>query len=259
MISKNRIAFLRALQQKKTRREQGLFVAEGTKTVLELLHAALPCRYVAATQNWWHTHQLPPACKADTDTADEKDMARISSLSTAPDVLAVFEIPAAAIAPADVLGGYTLAADGIRDPGNLGTLIRIADWFGIERVLCSGDTAEVWNPKTVQATMGSLARVQTAEVDLPAFLAETASLSNNTLPVYGTFLQGQSVYSTGFAPNGIIIIGSESHGISDAVKNMVSHHITIPSFSSGQGAESLNAGVAAGIICAEMRRQTLVK
>jgi RNA methyltransferase, TrmH family len=259
MISKNRIAFLRALQQKKNRREQGLFVAEGTKTVLELLHASLPCRYVVATQNWLNNHPFPQNSKPETDTATESDMARISSLSTAPDVLAVFEIPSASIAPPDVLSGYTLAADGIRDPGNLGTLIRIADWFGISRVLCSADTAEVWNPKTVQATMGSLARVQTAEVDLPAFLAETARLSNNTLPVYGTFLQGQSVYGTGFAPNGIIIIGSESHGISEAVKNVVSHHITIPSFSSGQGAESLNAGVAAGIICAEMRRQTLVK
>ncbi|MCU0433846.1 MAG: RNA methyltransferase [Bacteroidia bacterium] len=259
MISKNRIAFLRALQQKKNRREQGLFVAEGTKTVLELLHSPLRCSYIAATAEWWKGKRLPRTITADSDTADEKEMERISSLSTAPDVLAVFEIPVHTFAPADVLHGYTLAADGIRDPGNLGTLIRIADWFGISRILCSADTAEVWNPKTVQATMGSLARVQTAEVDLPAFLQQVRQASSGTLPVFGTFLEGDSVFATRFPANGIIVIGSESHGIGEAVKNVVSQRITIPSFSTGQGAESLNAGVAAGIICAEMRRQTLVK
>jgi RNA methyltransferase, TrmH family len=256
MISKNRIAFLRSLQQKKTRREQGLFVAEGTKNVLELLHSPLHCNYIVATTDWWKGRRLSRTIIADADTADEKEMERISALSTAPDVLAVFRIPEQTLTAENLLHGYTLVADGIRDPGNLGTLIRIADWFGISRVLCSADTAEVWNPKTVQATMGSLARVQTAEVNLPELLAEVKVRSNGQLPVYGAFLSGTSVYETSFSSNGIIIIGSESHGISDAVKELVSQHITIPSFSTGKGAESLNAGVAAGIICAEMRRQS---
>lgn len=257
MISKNRIAFLRSLQQKKNRRELNLFTAEGTKTVLELLNSGLTAELVVAAPEWLEQNSAIVKKAQTTEEADAKDLERISSLSTAPDVLAVFQIPEQTLKAPDILNGCTLAADGIRDPGNLGTLIRIADWFGIERVLCSTDTAEVWNPKTVQASMGSLARVQTAEVNLPELLSEIKSTSNGQLPVYGAFLSGTSVYETSFTQNGIIIIGSESHGISDAVKEMVSHQITIPSFSKGRGAESLNAGVAAGIICAEMRRQSL--
>jgi TrmH family RNA methyltransferase len=257
MISKNRIAFLRSLQQKKNRRELNLFTAEGTKTVLELLNSGLVAELVVAAPEWLQQNSAIVKKAQTTEEADAKDLERISSLSTAPDVLAVFRIPEQTLKAADAVSGYTLAADGIRDPGNLGTLIRIADWFGIKRVLCSTDTAEIWNPKTVQASMGSLARVQTAEVNLPELLGEIKSLSNNQLPVFGAFLSGTSVYETSFTQNGIIIIGSESHGISDAVKELVSHQITIPSFSTGKGAESLNAGVAAGIICAEMRRQSL--
>lgn len=257
MISKNRIAFLRSLQQKKNRRESGLFVAEGTKTVLELLNSGLSAELVVAAPEWLQQHSGSVKKAQSTEEADAKDLERISSLSTAPDVLAVFRIPDQTLKASDLLKGFSLAADGIRDPGNLGTLIRIADWFGIERVLCSADTAEVWNPKTVQASMGSLARVQTAEVNLPELLSEIKSLSNGQLPIFGTFLSGTSVYETSFSENGIIIIGSESHGISDTVKELISQQITIPSFSTGKGAESLNAGVAAGIICAEIRRQSL--
>ncbi|MGL5890617.1 MAG: RNA methyltransferase [Bacteroidia bacterium] len=257
MISKNRIAFLRSLQQKKTRRELGLFVAEGTKTVLELLSSPLAAELIVASPEWLSQNAGTVKKAQTSEEADLQTLERISSLSTAPDVLAVFRIPEQRFETASLLNGYTLAADGIRDPGNLGTLIRIADWFGISRVLCSADTAEVWNPKTVQATMGSLARVQTAEVNLPEILGEIKTLSSGQLPVFGTFLNGTSVFETGFTKNGIIIIGSESHGISDAVKELVSHSITIPSFSTGKGAESLNAGVAAGIICAEIRRQSL--
>lgn len=260
MLSKNRIAFLRSLQQKKLRRETGLFLAEGTKTVLELMQSDLHCSALYATPEWIAAQTIDLERFSDSiEHVDHAVLERISALNSAAEVLAVFKIPQYAFSFSQSLSDYTLLLDGIRDPGNLGTLIRLADWFGIKQVVCSQDSAEIWNPKTVQATMGSLARIRCFEMDLIQLITdiqEQAKQHNHiSIPVYGAFLNGNSIYKTAFSSTGIVIIGNESTGIRDEMTKSITHRITIPCYATQLGAESLNAGVAAGIICAEIRRQ----
>lgn len=252
MISKNQLAFVRSLQQKKIRREQGLFVAEGAKIVPELLASALQVKEIYALSSW---------CKANRSLAGqvplhevkEEELARMSSLVTANETLAVVEIPRYRLDYESIGKELTLVLDDIRDPGNLGTIIRIADWFGIRDIICSPGTAEPWNPKVVQASMGSITRVRLHEAELAAFFSRTPGRE-----VFGAFLEGENIYRASLAPQGFLVIGNEAHGISDAVSACITKKITIPSFSAAENktgeAESLNAAVAAAIIISEFRR-----
>ena len=241
MISKNQLKLVRLLEQKKYRRREGLFVAEGTKVVGDLLERFKP-QAVFATPDW----QAPEGIMPQTVTPDE--LQRLSFQQHPQQVLALFPMPEPVATP--TVEGLTLALDGIQDPGNLGTIIRIADWFGISTLICSPDTADAWNPKVVQATMGSIARVNIYYNDLPALLDSLPS----DFPVYGTFLDGDDIYTQPLPASALIIMGNEGNGISDAVRQRVGHRLLIPDFHQGATADSLNVAIATAITCAEFRR-----
>ena len=248
MISKNQIKFIRQLEQKKFRRREGLFVAEGPKVVGDLMRRFRPTA-VFATPDW--NHGDVPVTRVTPD-----ELRRISFLQHPQQVLALFPLPDTST-PVDsslftIHSSLALALDGVQDPGNLGTIIRIADWFGIETIFCSEDTADAYNPKVVQATMGSLAHVHIIYCDLTAMLD---SLPEG-FPVYGTLLDGDDIYRQELTPEGIIVMGNEGNGISEAVRRRVNRRLLIPSFHPGDAAESLNVAVATAITCSEFRRRS---
>lgn len=235
------------------RRENGLFVAEGTKCVLDTFNAFTPSA-VLATAGWIEEHGEAIRNRRVLYEVKRADIIEMSSLSTPPDVIAVYQIPdEVAEAPAE--GELYLALDRVQDPGNLGTIIRVSSWMGIRRIYCSRDTVDVYNPKVVQATMGALAQVKVEYCDLEATL-ETAA--GKGIPVYGTFLDGENIYSTHLTPGGIIVMGNEGKGISDEVARTVTHRLYIPPYpADSEHVESLNVSVATAITVAEFRRQTL--
>lgn len=239
------------------RRENSLFVAEGQRCVFEIL-PFFHCRWIIATDAWLQTNikMLPPGVKVLKARPDE--MERMSSMQTPQGILAVFEIPEGhggnGKTPAPRPGSLILALDHLQDPGNLGTIIRVADWFGIRQIWASSDTVDIYNPKVVQSTMGGLARVNIHYCDLPETLAEA---TKNGIPVYGTFLDGEDIYTTPLSPAGIIVMGNEGNGISPAVEPLCNRRIKIPSFPAGATkVESLNVSTATAITVAEFRRRT---
>ena len=237
MLSKNDIKEIRSLGQKKFRDERGLFVVEGEKLVEEALRSGFE---VVAHYR--------------IEDIGEEAMARISQLTHPSPALAIVRQPAPAplsIAPDELI----LALDGIRDPGNLGTILRIADWFGIRQVLASEDTVELYNPKVVQATMGAVFRVRVHYIDLPAELR--FRVQPGMTDVYGTFLEGDNIYDVPLTRGGIIVMGSEAHGISAEVAATVTRKLFIPPFpADAHTSESLNVAVATAITCAEFRRRS---
>lgn len=248
MISKNQFKYIRLLEQKKYRRREGLFVAEGTKTVDDLMQRTQP-RMVFATEEYLQVR--PHLLKTDGEIVKVTDdeLRRLSFQQHPQQVLALFPIPDAKASKTP--SGLSLALDGVQDPGNLGTIIRIADWFGIDTIYCSEETVDAWNPKVVQATMGSIARVNIIYTDLPVFLD---SLPHD-FPVYGTFLDGENIYTQPLSREGLIIMGNEGNGISDDVRRRVSHRLLIPDFHQGDTADSLNVAIATAITCSEFRRR----
>ena len=244
MISKNQLKYIRQLEQKKYRRREGLFVAEGTKVVGDLLQRYRP-EAVFATADW----QAPAGITPQLVTDDE--LRRISFLQHPQQVLALFPLPSVNSLPSSVNSELSLALDGVQDPGNLGTIIRIADWFGISTIICSEDTVDAWNPKVVQATMGSIARVNIIYNNLPDFLDSLPA----DFPVYGTFLDGDNIYTQELTREGLIIMGNEGNGISDAVRAKVNRRLLIPDFHQGETADSLNVAIATAITCSEFRRR----
>ena len=244
MISKNQLKYIRQLEQKKYRRREGLFVAEGTKVVGDLLQRYRP-EAVFATADW----QAPAGIKPQLVTDDE--LRRISFLQHPQQVLALFPLPSVNSLPSSVNSELSLALDGVQDPGNLGTIIRIADWFGISTIICSEDTVDAWNPKVVQATMGSIARVNIIYNNLPDFLDSLPA----DFPVYGTFLDGDNIYTQELTREGLIIMGNEGNGISEAVRAKVNRRLLIPDFHQGETADSLNVAIATAITCSEFRRR----
>ena len=250
MISKNQLKYIRQLEQKKYRRREGVFVAEGTKVVGDLLQRYRP-EAVFATADW----QAPAGITPQLVTDDE--LRRISFLQHPQQVLALFPLPVSSqpstvnCKPSTVNSDLSLALDGVQDPGNLGTIIRIADWFGISTIICSEDTVDAWNPKVVQATMGSIARVNIIYLNLPDFLDTLPA----DFPVYGTFLDGDNIYTQELTPNGLIIMGNEGNGISEAVRSKVNRRLLIPDFHQGPTADSLNVAIATAITCSEFRRR----
>ncbi|MBQ8655643.1 MAG: RNA methyltransferase [Prevotella sp.] len=248
MISKNQIKFIRSLEQKKNRRREGLFVAEGPKVVGDLLRAGFVPHSIYSTADLPSLSALPTSLSVQTVTDDE--LQRISFLQHPQQVLAVFRLPADASTQQLPPSSLSLALDGIQDPGNLGTIIRIADWFGISDIYCSPDTADAYNPKVVQATMGSLAHVHITYCNLVTLL------TNAPCPVYGTLLDGDDIYQQPLTPNGIIVMGNEGNGISPAVRPLITHRLLIPNFNvASETAESLNVAIATAITCSEFRRR----
>jgi TrmH family RNA methyltransferase len=241
---------IRSLHQKKFRKEYSLFVAEGSTNVLDLLKSQMELQWLFALTEW--AEKFANKLTAyNVQTVSGKEMEKMTLLKNPSEVLAVFKLPdLTAFDPATV-NDYILALDNIKDPGNLGTIIRTADWFGIKTIICTRETVDAYNPKVVQATMGSLARVNVHYLDLKAVLGEVPAETD----VFGACLKGEEVSSVEKKGKGIILIGSEAHGISDDYLSLLTHKITIPSYAkSKNGAESLNAAVATSILCYEFRR-----
>ena len=252
MISNNQIKFINSLKQKKFREQHGCFLAEGSTLVNEFLGGAFQLRQIFSTADWAQ-QQSDQATSFPIEEITLSDMGRISSLASPSPVLAVVEIPVQAVDKASWESDLTLVLDDIRDPGNLGTIIRIADWFGIPQVICSPDTVEQYNPKVVQAAMGSHARVNVVTQEIGDILHGLKS----EIPVYGLMLNGKHLNEENLTQHGFILIGNEAHGISKALSRFVSHKLTIPFYPAerAQHAESLNAAIATGIVCAEFRKR----
>lgn len=262
MLTKSRLSLLRALRQKKFRHEHGLFIAEGDKLVPEMLQSSFTVETVFATEDWLKENGKIAKKAGEMVPVTKDELTRISSLVTPQRVLAVVRMPHYKLEEKALLNNYSLLLDGIRDPGNLGTIIRIADWFGIRDIICSPDSAEVWNPKVVQASMGSLLRVRMHEMDPVRFLENLKKSAENEkvkMPaVYGTFLEGENIYKTTFNTSGVIVIGNEANGISAETEKFIGKKITIPlvpgEAKEAGRPESLNAAIATAIVCAEVRR-----
>ena len=265
MISKNKIKYIRSLELKKNRNKEGKFVAEGFKVVDDLL-ALQPADLIVATQEWLHGKHL--ADQTEVIEVTEEELKKVSFLQHPQQVLAVFRQDTGCNkqdsnnsqeeAKENNFGfskintqELSLALDGVQDPGNLGTIIRIADWFGITHIYCSQDTADVYNPKVVQATMGSIARVK---VEYGNLLALVESLPAD-VPVYGTLLDGDNIYQQQLENRGFIVMGNEGKGISPALAKKVNRRLLIPNFPEGRAtADSLNVAIATAITCSEFRR-----
>ena len=270
MISKNQQKYISSLELKKNRKKDNVFVAEGFKIVEELLHAGYTPKMIVGCEEWMNRPSKSPL-KGDFSTGQpspfkgergegpllitvtEEELRKTSFLQHPQQVLGVFEIPDNNTLP-DVKWfreHLCIALDGVQDPGNLGTIIRIADWFGIDTIICSHTTADAYAPKVVQATMGSISRVKVIYTDLEDFLKGL----DEDIPVYGTLLDGDNIYSSQLSSNGIIVMGNEGNGISPAIRELVNHRLLIPSYPPERDtAESLNVAIATAITVAEFRR-----
>ena len=241
MITRAEILDIKALATKQGREEQGAFIAEGEKLVDEIRHSSLRIRRILQTRPIF----------TDGEPVSEKEMERISQLKTANSVLAVVEKPTHKLSVVQPNKSLVLALDRVQNPGNLGTIIRLADWFGISDIVCSEDCADCFNPKVVQATMGAILRVRVHYTNLPQWLA-----AQRDTKVYGTFLEGENIYNAQLDKSGIIVMGNEGQGISDEVAKCVSHKLLIPPYPADRcGSESLNVAVATAVICSEFRRR----
>jgi len=240
MVSKNQIKLITSLQQKKYRKQEQLFFAEGVKVVQELLNSNFELQDLFTTKQDFLT-----VSKDKVHAISDAELKKISALTTPNTCLAVFKVPKA---KDFVEKGLIVALDDVRDPGNLGTIIRLCDWFGIETLFCSEESVDIYNPKVVQATMGSISRVNVVYGNLEAFLTKTK------LPVFGTFMDGKNIYQEKLPKEGIIIMGNEANGISSSVEKLVSERIAIPRFGNLQVTESLNVATATAIILSEFKR-----
>ena len=246
MLSKAQISLIKALQHKKFRTEHGLFVVEGIKSVLEFCHSAYQVQKILATEDAIaKLGKIPRNIKLEEVTNAAFD--KISGLKTPQGALALVELPKNPLIGEESLHGkHTLVLDDVQDPGNLGTIIRTAEWFGIETIICSLHTVDAYNPKVVQATMGSLSRVQLYYTDIEQII------KNTSLPTFGALLNGQNIYETNFGKEGLIIMGNEGNGIRPTISAAIDTAVTIPRH--GQ-AESLNVGIATALFCSEIARR----
>lgn len=248
MISKNQIKQINSLKIKKNRQDLHLFIAEGEKVVAELIQSTFIVKQIFALKSWLDNNIKLLNPKVELYEVSASELVKISNLSTPNEVLAVVEIPKkTAIDKNTLQNKLVLVLDQIKDPGNFGTIIRIADWFGIENIICSEDSVDTYNSKVVQATMGSLYRVNILYTNLIDFIESFES----NYPIYGAVLGGENLYHQKLTKNGLIVLGNESKGISTDVLKLVSKKIEIPKFGN---AESLNVGIAAAIICSEFKR-----
>ena len=240
MLSKNQIKLITSLQQKKQRFVNQLFFAEGIKVIQELVESNFELVHLYTTQN-----DFEEVSQDKKTIISANELKKISALATQNSCLGVFRIQAD---KKIIESGLILALDSIRDPGNLGTILRLCDWFGIDQIVCSKDAVDIYNPKVVQATMGSIARVNVNYIDLENFIGQTQ------LPVFGTFMQGNIIYKTDLPQEGIIVMGNEANGISPELEKLIKNRLTIPRFSSLQKTESLNVATATAIVLSEFHR-----
>ena len=243
MITKAEIQSIKALADKRGRVEQGAFIAEGEKLVAELRASDLVVRKVYATKPLF----------SDAEVIAERDMERISQLKSSNSTLAVVEIPHYDLSKANPKRNLVLALDRVQNPGNLGTIIRLADWFGITDIVCSADSADCFNPKVIQATMGAIIRVRVHYASLPQWLEQQ---KDKGVSIYGTFLDGENIYKTEKGSCGVIVMGNEGQGISPECEKSVTHRLYIPPYPADcAGSESLNVAIATAITCSEFRRE----
>lgn len=256
MISKSRIKYIHSLELKKHRKQEGVFVAEGPKLVGDLL-PVMECVYVAGLADWVDSNSSRISSAVTVDVVTEDELRKVSFLETPQQVLAVFRQPQYEVSLVDAAkANLCIALDDVQNPGNLGTIVRLADWFGIENIFCSKGSADIYNPKTVQATMGGIARVKVHYVDLAEELSRISADASSNIPVYGTFLDGENMYSKELSHNGIIIMGNEGRGVSAEVAKTVNERLYIPNYPAGrETSESLNVAIATAIVCAEFRRR----
>ncbi|MES2864934.1 MAG: RNA methyltransferase [Bacteroidota bacterium] len=243
MVSKNQIKLINSLQQKKYRKLHNLFIAEGKKVIQELIDAHFSLEHLFVTKENLFDK------KHHSELISDSELKKISALTTANDCLAVFKIPFVSAQGDDKSNsGLELALDNIKDPGNMGTIIRLCDWFGISKIVCTEETVDIYNPKVVQATMGSLARVEVLYTNLTDYLKTT------DLEIFGTFMEGKNIYKSELPTKGIIVMGNEANGISKEIENLVTQKISIPRFGNLQQTESLNVATATAIILSEFKR-----
>ena len=252
MLSKAKIQLIRSLEQKKYRIQHGLFVLEGDKVVRESLSSSLTVECLLARPTWLAQQS---SIKANQIIEiNDKELSQISFQKTPNQAMALVRMPNYPLDMAELTGGLSLYLDQIQDPGNMGTMIRLADWFGIRHVLCGQGCADPFNPKTVQSTMGAVIRVKTHQTNVGFF--RQLNLYQPDFPVFGAFLNGENLYNTPLSTKAVIVMGNESKGISDTVAQYVTRRLLIPSYPPGEPtSESLNVATAAAIICAEFRRR----
>jgi len=239
MVTKSELKYIQSLSDKKVRLETGCFIAEGVKLVGEMIAAGYPLKAVYALDSW-----DSPDASIEVTRIEAFELEKMSMLQTPNQVLAVAMMPQKEVA-LDLAGQLTLVLDGIQDPGNMGTIIRTADWFGIRQIVASEDTVDVYNPKVIGATMGSFMRVSVTYKNLQEWMPTVK------LPVYGALLEGENIFTTNAVKEGLLVIGSEGKGIRENILDLITHPVTIPKIG---GAESLNAGIAAGVIVAQLTR-----
>lgn len=244
MLSKNQIKLIKSLSLKKNRQQNGLFIVEGVKGISEFLKSNFVLKNLFTTK---------PVFEANKDFVfeiTEAELKKITSLKNPNTALAIFEIPEQIVSQED---GLIVVLDDVRDPGNLGTIIRLCDWYGVKKIVCSFNTVDCYNAKVVQATMGSLTRVNIQYLDLNTYL-ESAKVS-----IFGTLLEGENIYTADLPQQGIIVLGNEANGISENIKAKVKRKVTIPQFGSIKATESLNVANATAIVLSEFRRRTIEK
>ena len=253
MLSKNKIKLIQSLNRKKDRDETGLFLIEGNKMVEEALRSEFKIETVICTPQFADQHPEMQSRAKEIIEADRDSIQKASLLQNPQEALAIVMQPEPNTPELNLKTELCLALDFIQDPGNLGTILRIADWFGIDTVICSENTVDVFNPKVVQASMGAVFRINTRYTDLEKFLTQT---KESWIPVFGTFMDGNNIYTESLTKNGIIVLGNEGNGISESISRLVTRRISIPTFSTNPNkAESLNVAIAASICCSEFRRR----
>ncbi|MFI3280727.1 MAG: RNA methyltransferase [Rikenellaceae bacterium] len=244
-MTKSEIQLVKSLSDKRSRTETGLFIAEGEKLISELRDSALNVRKIYSLEGVFEGEGV--------EWVAPREMERISQLKSANNSVALVDIPRYEMDIDELCGQLFLILDSVQNPGNLGTIIRLADWFGIENIICSPNSADCFNPKVVQATMGAILRVKVHYTPLEELLTE---LQQRKVPIYGTLLEGENIYSQSLWPNGAIIMGNEGQGISPEVQQFISHKLFIPPFPADRdGSESLNVSIATAVVCSEFRRR----
>lgn len=247
MLSKSKVKYIHSLELKKFRNEHNTFVAEGNKLVADII-PYFECELLLARPSWMATQG--DIITNELIVAEEEDIQKASFLKNPQDVLAVFKRPHYSLKEANAGSQLILALDGIQDPGNLGTIVRLADWFGIEHVVCSPDTVDIFSPKAVQATMGAISRVKVHYTDLTTYLCA------ENVPLYGTFLNGENMYTKTLSSTGIIVMGNEGKGIRKEIEELINEKLYIPNYpAERETSESLNVAIATAVICAEFRRR----
>ncbi len=257
MISKNKIKYIISLQRKKVREEEKLFIIEGDKLVREFLSSKIPIKTIIGKPDILMTlSPLLTDFHGETEEVSDKELKEMSKFTTPHNIMAVVEMPDQEFNDSKILKELCVALSFIQDPGNFGTIIRAAGWFGIRNIICSPDCVDLYNPKVIQASMGALVHVNVFYYDLKKFLLSATKIN---IPVFGTILGGKSIYSHPLDKKGVILFGNESKGIPDDLLPFINHKIMIPKFGeSDQGIDSLNVGMAASVVFSEFMRRAVI-